>query len=206
MLLYLLKKNMTKYTSLLFVLVLAVALVSCSSGPTSTSTAGVDLSLYESQSIAGSSIKKISRDHPTGELYEEGFVDNGVKEGTWTTYYPEAGYIQSISSFEKGFFTGPYIEFDERGRLLKQANYINNELDGLYGEFKNGRPTIKIMYKKGKINGFYREFNNKSQVIKESMYKDNVLDGTVRNYNDEGKLVLEYIYKNGEKISGGIVE
>jgi len=133
-------------------------------------------------------------------------VAKGVKEGTWTTYFPSEGYIQTVTSFEKGKFTGPFMEFDERGRLLKQANYVNNELDGLYGEFKNGRPIRKIMYAKGKINGFVREYNNKSKVIKESNYKDNVLDGTMRNYNDDGVVTLEYVYKNGEKISGGIVE
>lgn len=197
--------------SIAFVTILVVSIftVSCTSSSSTSSREGaakVDMSLYETQKVPGSSWSKVTRNHSSGEIYEEGYVSNGVKVGTWTTYFPSEGYIQTITSFEEGLFTGPFIEFDERGRLMKQANYINNEFDGLFGEFKNGRPTKKIMYKKGKINGFIREYNNKSKVIKESYYKDNVLDGTVRNYNDDGKLILEYIYKNGEKISGGIIE
>ncbi len=199
---------MSRFLQLTIILAVGILSFSCSS-PSTTAPAGgatVDLSLYETQKVPGSTWTKVTRNHSTGEIYEEGFVSNGVKQGTWTTYFPTEGYIHTITSFENGKFTGPFIEFDERGRLMKQANYLNNELDGLYGEFKSGRTTRKIMYSKGKINGFMREYNNKSKMIKESNYKDNVLDGAVRNFNDDGKVILEYIYKNGEKVSGGIVE
>lgn len=183
-----------------------VGMTSCNNSAPKAGGATVDLNLYTVEKIDGSTWKKVSRNHETGAIFEEGYVNNGMKVGTWTTYYPENGYIQTITSFDDGVFTGPFIEFDERGRLMKQANYANNQLSGLYGEFKNGRPEKKIMYKNGLVNGFIREYNVKSQLIKESNYKNNVLDGTVRNYNEEGKVVLEYIYKNGEKLSGGIVE
>lgn len=201
---------MSRNITLIFILSISFLFFSCtspsSSGAKRDGAATVDMSLYASQKVEGSTWQKVTRNHSSGELFEEGYVSNGVKVGTWTTYFPSEGYIQTVTSFDEGLFTGPFIEFDERGRLMKQANYINNVFDGLYGEFKNGRPIKKIMYSKGKINGFIREYNNKSKVIKESNYKDNVLDGKVSNYNDDGKLILEYIYKNGEKISGGIIE
>ena len=61
-------------------------------------------------------------------------------------------------------------------------------------------------YLNGLLDGMLREYNNKSQVIKEASYRKNQLDGKVTHYNAEGKLILEYIYKNGEKVSGGIIE
>ena len=36
---------------------------------------------------------------------------------------------------------GPYIEFDERGRLSRQIGYENNVLSGKYGEFKMVDPS-----------------------------------------------------------------
>ncbi len=192
--------------SLYVMVFVAFYLASCNSSSAPTSAAKVDLSIYTTENVPGTSLKKISRTHSSGDIYEEGFVKDGVREGTWIVYYPNNGYIQTVSSYVNGVFTGPYIEFDERGRLLKQANYMNNELHGLYGEFKTGRPIKKIMYNNGAINGFVKEYNSRAELIKETIYKNNVLDGYMRHFNEDGKVVLEYIYKNGEKISGGIIE
>ena len=166
----------------------------------------IDLSIYEKRDVPGSDWVHVSRNHPNNELYEEGYVFNGKKTGTWISYYPDDGYIQSISNYHNGVLMGPYMEFDERGRLNKHISYENNVLTGQYAEYQNGRPERKIQYKNGLLNGYVREYNSKSQLIKESNYKDNVLDGKVSHFNEEGKVVLEYIYKNGEKISGGIIE
>ncbi len=186
---------------------LMVLIYSCSEKTNvDASAARVDLSLYTVEDVPGSDWQKVSRNHSTGELYEEGYVSNGVRQGTWTVYYPKEGYIQTISSYTNGIFTGPFIEFDERGKLLKQANYMNNQLHGLYGEFKSGRPVKKVQYKQGKINGFVKDYNSKMTLVKETYYKDNELDGKMRHFNEDGKVILEYDYKNGEKIGGGIVE
>jgi antitoxin component YwqK of YwqJK toxin-antitoxin module len=189
------------------VILLAISLFSCNSSTTvNPSAAKVDLSLYTTEKVPGTNWTKVTRNHSSGELYEEGFVENGYKVGTWITYFPQEGYTETITSYLNGVFTGPFLEFDQRGRMAKQANYVNNQLDGLYGEFKAGRPVKQIMYKEGAINGFFKEYNSRSELIKQTSYKNNVLDGPMQHFNDEGKVVLEYIYKNGEKISGGIIE
>ena len=196
-------KNLTLY------LTIVVVIVSSSCNSTSSSSAGaanVDLSLYTTSSVPGTNLKKVTRNHSSGEIYETGYTANGIREGSWTLYYPEAGFIQTISSYENGVFTGPFLEFDDRGRLIKQANYINNKLDGLYGEFRGGRPLKKIMYKEGAINGYVREYNSRGDITKETYYKNNVLDGTMKHFNEDGKVILEYVYKNGKKLSGGIIE
>lgn len=171
-----------------------------------TSGNKVDSNLYKTRPIGGTDWLAAFRDHPNGERMEDGFLSDGIKVGTWTSYYPNDGYVNTISSYRNGVLTGPYMEFDERGRMNKQINYENNIMSGLYAEYKNGRVVRKIQYLNGEIHGYIREYNNQSKLIKEAYYKNNKLDGKVSNYNDDGKLVLEYIYKNGEKISGGIVE
>lgn len=194
----------------LFVVLFIMVLISCGGNTINPNaqTEGnqIDLSMYNQRNIPQSDWKHVSRNQAGEELYEEGFVKNGKKEGTWTTYYPETGYIQSIASYTNGVLMGPYIEFDERGRINRQIGYENNLLSGKMGEFKNGRPVKTMEYLNGLLDGTLREYNNKSQVIKEAEYRKNQLDGKVSQYNEDGKLVLEYIYKNGEKISGGIIE
>ena len=41
---------------------------------------------------------------------------------------------------------------------------------------------------------------------KEINYKMGVQDGYFRYYNESGQINMEYLYKDGEKISGGIVD
>lgn len=201
---------MMRFSSLIIVIALTLLLISCgdsnSSNNSPTKGVSIDMSLYESRSIPGSEWVHVERNHPSGDIFEDGFVYNGQKVGTWTSYYPDDGYIQNISNYHNGVLMGPFLEFDERGRLNKHYTYENNLLSGQFASFKNGRLTNKVEYLNGKLNGFSREYNTKSVLIKEAHYKDDVLDGEVNSYNDEGKLVLQYIYKNGDKVSGGIVE
>lgn len=194
----------------LFFVISTLFIISCggdAANPNAqTSGNEIDLSGYEVRIVPQSDWTHVSRNQLGEDLYEEGYIKNGKKEGTWTTYYPETGYIKSIASYTNGILMGPYIEFDERGRLTRQIGYENNVLSGKYGEFKNGRPVRTMEYLNGLLDGMLREYNNKSQVVKEASYRKNQLDGKVSHYNDEGKLILEYIYKNGEKVSGGIIE
>lgn len=187
---------------------LAISCGGNTASQTGTSAVGadLDLSIYDKRPVAGSAWKHVSRKHTTGDIYEEGFIENGKKVGTWTSYYPDNAYLQTITNYENGALMGAFLEFDERGRLNKHFTYENNVLSGPYSEFKNGRIVRKIQYLNGEINGYIREYNNKATMIKEAFYKNNQLDGEVNSYNEDGKLVLQYIYKNGQQISGGIVE
>ena len=59
----------------------------------------------------------------------------------------------------------------------------------------------------GKIDGLYREYHTSNgKLQKEIAYKDGVQHGMFRQYNDEEKLIMEYEYNEGEKVSGGVVE
>ena len=49
-------------------------------------------------------------------------------------------------------------------------------------------------------------FDNKDIIQQEVNYKDDAIDGIFRYYNEEGQVVLEYEYKNGEKIGGGEIK
>ena len=195
----------------IIILVLTFFAFACTSNSNQSSSSSdlgekVDLDLYQTRDIPNTNWKHVERKDSDGKISEQGFMSNGVKTGTWTNYYPRDGQIQSIKNYFEGVLMGPYLEFDTHGRLNKQINYENNQMSGLLGEYQNGRLMKQIDYIDGKIHGYMREFNNKSIKIREAAFKNDVLDGEVNNYNDEGKLVLQYIYKNGDKVSGGIID
>jgi len=40
----------------------------------------------------------------------------------------------------------------------------------------------------------------------EAEYKNGKQDGMYKYYDEDGKVVMEYVYKDGEKVSGGMKE
>ncbi|MEL7159304.1 MAG: hypothetical protein AAFN92_00990, partial [Bacteroidota bacterium] len=70
-----------------------------------------------------------------------------------------------------------------------------------------GRPEQTATYVDGQLDGALATFDYRNNKIKQEVtYKNGVLDGPMRYFNEEGEVTLQYLYKDGEKISGGIVE
>lgn len=143
----------------------------------------------------------------SNEIEERGFLSNGVKNGTWISYYSgkNKDRIKTLSSYTNGKLNGLYLEFSNRGQIEKSVAYLNNIYHGTFATFKNGRLEKEIMYDMGKLNGTYKEFDKRGNLQKVSNYVNDQLHGKL-SYYDEGKLMMEYTYQNGEKISGGIIE
>ncbi len=174
------------------------------------SGATVDTNNFELTDIPGSDYKKAVKKDGDGRILQEGTLLDGKKFGTWITYYPEKQIPRTISNFVNGLFNGPYMELNNRGQIEMMAGYKNNALDGEYVKFKNGKAKEKAGYKNGKMDGtyisFFDDYKHSDQVQKEFNYKNGELDGTYRFYDEEGNMTLEYLYKKGKKIRGGIVE
>jgi|GEM_PF-5281424 len=112
-----------------------------------------------------------------GNLLSTGFLYQGKKTGTWTEY--------------------------SNGRVRKVESYINGLLNGP----KFSRPLYELHYKDDKLHGkatYY--FSNNGKVQKVLHYKMGKLHGDVDYYNDKGQHIMHYVYKNGKKISGEILQ
>ena len=87
-----------------------------------------------------------------------------------------------------------------------RATYQNNKLHGFWGKYSFGRPEMEAFYKDGQLNGPYYEYDtHDGKLQKEINYKNGKQDGKYRFYNEEGKVTVEYDYRDGEKVGGGIV-
>ena len=194
----------TKKISLLLFVV--VALWSCNSGGGGGSAPVLDASGYMVEDIPGLSAQRAFKTDAAGNMFEEGLLINGVQTGTWITYHPDTQFPATVASFEGGMYNGPYMEFNQRGQLSLRATYQNNLLHGYWGKYSFGRPEIEANYKNGELHGMYRAFmKNTGKLQSEAEYKNGVQDGPYRTFNEAGEVTLEYIFKNGEKVSGGIV-
>jgi antitoxin component YwqK of YwqJK toxin-antitoxin module len=169
--------------------------------------ATVDDKEYEITDIPGTTFKKAERKDPLGAIIEAGFVLDGKKHGTWTTYNQDSQAPEIFMSYIDGALNGPYIEMDAQGRYALIANYKANKLHGHYGKYRIGRAELTANYIDGALDGVMAEYNYRNQKIKQEVsYKMGLKHGFMRYYNDEGKITLEYLYKDDERVSGGIKE
>lgn len=144
---------------------------------------------------------------PNGLVTERTQMINGQKTGVSVTYFPEKGLPKKLVTLNNEVLDGPYMEFNSRGQIVKMANYKNGELDGEYATYKFGKAIEISTYKDGKLDGTYRSyFSNSDKLQKEAEYKEGVQHGIFRQYSEEGQVVLEYEYNNGEVIKGGMVK
>lgn len=167
-----------------------------------------DPNSYMLEDIPGSTMKKAIRRDSIGVLLEEGYLEGEIRQGIWTTYHKGLNVPATLTSYIDGSYNGKYLEFNDRGQLTLIATYRNNLLDGPWEVYNFGRVIKSATYLNGKLNGIYREYHpTKMNILeKEIEYKNGVQDGVYRFYNEEGMITVEYVYRNGKKVSGGIVE
>lgn len=193
---------MKNFTYLLF---LTIALISCNStGGPAISSGDADLSGYETETING--VTYASKVESTGIKVSEGALMNGNKNGAWISYYPNDGKIKKIENYINGKLNGPTLEFSNRGAIDTRTSYKNGVKHGLSGTYKFGRAVKETQFANGKIDGVHKEYFNNGKLQKEVHFKNDKQHGTFRQYNEEGEIIIQYEYKNGEKISGGVVE
>lgn len=186
----------------LTVLLLGVLIWSCKPGAPAVG-ADFDLTGYTVEN-AGASGGLASKRDEGGKLLEQGSIINGKKNGAWMTFH-DNGIIKKVSNYIDGLESGSRLEFSNRGQLEKRTGLLNNQLHGEFAELKFGRPVKTASYNLGELDGEYKEyFKNSENVQKLVTFKNGVQDGPMKYFDEEGNVTLEYMYKNGEKVSGGM--
>ena len=174
---------------------------------TSEGTSQAALEGYEVNYIEGSNAQRLVKRNAEGVIIEEGMIYNGEKVGAWIEYDAEGTFPAKLTTYADGQYNGTYLEFNTRGHITLRATYKKNQLDGPWAAYSFGRVEKQANYKNGALDGTYLEFNKKTgNLQKEVNYKDGQQHGAYRFYDEEGNVMLEYEYRDGEKIEGGVVE
>ncbi len=170
-----------------------------------TITSG-DFSGYEVVNISNGPLQKATKTTANGSLDEDGFIYEGAKFGTWTSYYPD-GKVKSTTQFANGRKNGLHLEFNDRCQITLQTNYLDDQIHGRHTKFRHGsRKEEEGEYKNGVLHGVSRTYDKLGKVQREISYQDGKLHGPNVFYNEDGQKTMEYQYENGEKVSGGIVD
>ncbi len=183
-----------------------VFLMSIGCKPNAPKAGKGDLTGFEFFDIPGTTVKYISRKDPAGQVAAEGYMDGDKRTGMWMEYNTD-GDPTSIQHYVNGLLEGPSLKLSFRGQIDQRLNYHLGVFDGPWVQYKFGKVMETRQYKNGKLNGSVKIFDPKSYKLRqESEYKDGLQDGHFRYYDDDGNITMDYEYKNGEKVSGGMVE
>jgi len=181
-------------------------LASCGgSGASAPAATPSDLTGFMAEKISGTSAELASKKDAAGLIVEKGIIRDGKKDGIFMTYHPN-GRIKTIGSYVNDQLNGVYLELSDREQVESKSNYLNGALHGPYATYKFGRPTLEINYENGVQEGPFNEYSDRGKLSKTGTFKNGKIHGTMKFFDDEENLTMEFEYENGEKVSGGIVE
>ena len=125
--------------------------------------------------------------------YDEGNIlfldnDNKVKIIAETT----------ISNKKKNTLISKYTD---AGYIGSRCNYIDNQKNGEYWEYRFGCPFKHGFYKQGQKNGKWEKYSSyiDGQLILKCQYKNDKKDGKYAEYYDNGSVKTQGSYKNDQK-------
>lgn len=142
---------------------------------------------------------KVTLSYADGNISAEGDYLNGKKAGSWTEFHPN-GVVKSVSGYVNGLKQGAHIEIDNTGRLVKKAYYHQDQLHGVYKEYKLARVKEERIYKNGALNGLVKIYYDNGSILEESLYVDGKRHGLAKWYDQEGNVTIEYEYDNGDLV------
>jgi antitoxin component YwqK of YwqJK toxin-antitoxin module len=191
--------------TLLLSLIACLLWSACQTGDTSPETP--NLEGFTVEKMPGTDFK-MAQKFDDDRLVEEGMLFKGEKTGTWITYHGDRrNFPKIVANYAGGVLNGPYMEFNQYGQFEVVAHYRNNRLHGRVSKYKVTRLVEELTYKEGVLDGPYTLFYENSDFVQRTAeFKDGKEHGTIRYFNENGEVTMQYEYRNGEKISGGMVE
>jgi antitoxin component YwqK of YwqJK toxin-antitoxin module len=184
-----------------------IGFTSCSKGEKTTtadSSTPTDLQGLELSDIPGSDMKYARQIDTSGAIEIEGFVLDNKRTGMWIQYGTN-GDIGLINHYVDGELEGTVLRMTYRNQVDLKSTYQQGQLHGPWVSYKFGKVIEERTYVQGKLDGIVKMYDERTFKVKQEVeYKNGVQDGFFRYYDENGNVTLEYQYKNGEKVAGGM--
>ncbi len=183
-----------------------LSLLACKSPEVKPEAGTGNFTGYEMSSIPGSPTQYAVRKDAAAQIVIEGFITDNKRSGSWIEYHPD-GEISTVENYVGGKREGVALKMASRGQVELKSKYHEGVLHGPWTQYKFGKVIEERNYNMGKLDGVVKTYEDRTWKLKQEVqYKNGLQDGFFRYYDENGKITLEYEYKNGEKLSGGIVK
>ena len=111
------------------------------------------------------------------------------------------GNLERFERRKKDFAReGRYQRFNPEGKLLEEAHYRNDSLDGERRLFyTNGQVDVVEHYDNGTFSGKYQKFSDKGALMLEQVFEKGQIEGPSIAYYANGTVAEKVMFKNGEE-------
>jgi antitoxin component YwqK of YwqJK toxin-antitoxin module len=185
--------------------IILLILSACTNSESHKGDAAHNFTSYTLEKIEGTDLTLASKFHEK-LLMEELTLKDGKPHGNWTIYFDQNNRIKDHMSYYDGKLNGYWLKFNNLGRVEQMEQYRNGVLHGELIKYYSGVPIEYENYKNGLPHGVFKKYYPNQHMQQYAEFANGKLHGFWRSYNDEGKLTVEYVYKDGLKERGGIVE
>ncbi len=90
---------------------------------------------------------------------------------------------------------GPYVSYDEAGKVSEEGQFKNGKRDGLWKLYVDGVLWCEKSMKVGVEHGMTKTYFPNGNLMKEVPYVSGHVQGTYRQYDENGKLIAEKVFK-----------
>lgn len=134
-----------------------------------------------------------------GNVLQEGYLQNGVYQGTWTQFWESTGYPNIITNYKNGKLNGVRIQISAQGYTELVEHYSNDLLNGPKRKYQVGSQFLneETFYSDGKMHGPYNKRYPSGKPQESSNYANGLRDGKTIWYFESGDKTAEYTYRNG---------
>lgn len=109
------------------------------------------------------------------DLYQEGKLSKGYREGLWHTYNANSALLME-ANYKSGRFDGTFKKYFPSGVLNIEGYYNNDKQSGIwYWYYENGQLESSINFASGKKNGIQEFYNELGVKIREEVYEEGEL-------------------------------
>jgi antitoxin component YwqK of YwqJK toxin-antitoxin module len=90
---------------------------------------------------------------------------------------------------------GKWKEFNRRGVLIAEGNYINDLKHGVWREYyENGHLLIEECYEHGIPHGLYASYHPNGQLFSIGQYQKGKREGNFTVYDEDGRLIKTMLF------------
>jgi hypothetical protein len=142
--------------------------------------------------------------HPGGKQRDVGQYDEGVPDGTWTSYGPDG---KVLGSYEIVDGTGVVQRWHDNGQLAAEIPYRNGRREGVSRHWhENGQKSSESPMHDDRLHGVARRWSAAGIKLGEAPYEHGRQHGTARLWDESGTLTRETEYFHGTRTRETVYE
>ena len=132
---------------------------------------------------------------PKGHLLAKGEYYQKNRNGRWE-FYNEKGRLVKITHYRMGVRHGLQATFTSSGDTAEVCVWDDNHRHGRWWKRIGKSGFVTTSYNHGILDGKMVEYDNDGRLVRDGVYKNGDRDGHFRRY--EGELVVDEIWKKGD--------